>query len=304
MDALTRRPGDLPEGGDERLTSMEQVVLKPQNLPEQLRLLADIPPAHGSPSVSDLLTKTYQTDPVAGKILEVIRMNSGLQEITVVECKEGNGRLQYRGSLYVLDSDELRLRIIQEYHDTALAGHPRWAKTFDPRDRGYYWREMRKDVDRYVPNCHDCQWSRSLRYPTFGVLRPLPVPGEAWEDNSMDFVVGLPECEGIDAIWVVVDRLSKMGHCIPCHTTINALGLAELFLREVVRLHGLPSTIVSDQGPQCLSTFWQQMCSRLGIDQRMLTAFHPQADGQTEQMNASIEQYFRVFVNHQHDEWV
>jgi len=138
----------------------------------------------------------------------------------------------------------------------------------------------------------------------FGVLRPLSVPEKPWEDISMDFVVGLPECEGFDAVWVVVDRLSKMRHFIPCHTTIDAVGLARLFLREVVRLHGLPRSIVSDRGPQFASTFWGQICSRLGIDRRMSTAFHPQTDGQTERMNAGMEQYLRVFVNHQQDDWV
>jgi len=120
----------------------------------------------------------------------------------------------------------------------------------------------------------------------------------------MDFVEGLPECETFDAIWVVVDRLSKMRHFIPFHTTIDALGVAELFLREVVRLHGLPLTIVSDRGPQFASTFCQQIGSQLGIDRRMSTAFDPQTDGQTERMNASMEQYLRVFVNHQQDDWV
>ena len=120
----------------------------------------------------------------------------------------------------------------------------------------------------------------------------------------MDFVVGLPECEGFDAVWVVVDRLSKMRHFIPCHTTIDAVGLAKLFLREVVRLHGLPRTIVSDRGPQFASVFWGQICNRLGVDRRMSTAFHPQTDGQTERMNAGMEQYLRVFVNYQQDDWV
>jgi transposase InsO family protein len=112
-----------------------------------------------------------------------------------------------------------------------------------------------------------------------------------WEDISMDFVVGVPECEGFDAVRVVVDRLSKMQHFIPCHTTINAVGLAKLFLREVVWLHGLPKTIVSDQGPQFATTFWEQMWSQLGIGRRMSTSFHPQTDGETEQINAGMEQY-------------
>jgi hypothetical protein len=75
----------------------------------------------------------------------------------------------------------------------------------------------------------------------------------------MDFVVGLPECKGFDPIWVVVDRLSKMRHCIACPTILDAVGLAQLFLREVVWLHELPKTIVSDRGPQFVSSFWEQI---------------------------------------------
>jgi len=159
-------------------------------------------------------------------------------------------------------------------------------------------------VHQYVRNCHSCQRPRTSRHATFGVLRPVPVPEKPWEDISMDFVVRLPECEGFDAVWVVVDRLSKMRHFVPCHTTVHAVGLARLFLRDVVRLHGLPKTIVSDRISQFASTFWGLIFSRLGIDRRMSTAFHPQMDGQTAQMNAGMEQYLRVFVNHQQDDWV
>jgi hypothetical protein len=82
----------------------------------------------------------------------------------------------------------------------------------------------------------------------------------------MDLVVGLPECEGFEAVWVVVDRLSKMRHCIPFHTTTDAIGLARLFLQEVVCLHDLPKTILSDGGSQCASTISWQICNQLGID--------------------------------------
>ena len=300
---MSRRQGDLPEGGDERLKNMEQVVLKPQNLQKQLRSFADSLPVQGHPSVSDPMTKPYDIDPLPGKIFEAIQTKSALQGIMAAQCTEKKGRIRYRGSIYVPDNDELQLHIIQEHHDTALAGHPGWAKTFDLLDQEYYWKEMRRDVDRYVRNCQDCQRSRSSRHSTFGVLQALPVPEKPWEDISMDFVVGLPECEGFDAIWIVVDRLSKMRHFIPWHTTIDAFGLAELFSWEVVHLYGLPLTIVSDQGPQFTSTFWQQVCSRLGIDRRMSTALHPQTDRQTERMNDSMEQYLQVFINHQQDDW-
>jgi transposase InsO family protein len=120
----------------------------------------------------------------------------------------------------------------------------------------------------------------------------------------MDFVTGLPECEGYDAIWVVVDRLSKMRHFVPCHTTIDARGLAEIFLKEVVRLHGLPKTITSDRGPLCAAVFWKRICERLGINGRLSTEFHPQTDGLTERMNSSMEQYLRIYTSHQQDDWV
>jgi hypothetical protein len=120
----------------------------------------------------------------------------------------------------------------------------------------------------------------------------------------MDFVTGLPECEGYDAIWVVVDRLSKMRHFIPCQTTVDARGLAEMFTTDVVRLHGLPRTIVSDTGPQFAAVFWKHLCDQLGIRRRLSTAFHPEMDGQIEQANASVEQYLRVITSYQQDDWV
>jgi transposase InsO family protein len=80
--------------------------------------------------------------------------------------------------------------------------------------------------------------------------------------------------------------------------------LAEIFLKEVVRLHGLPKTIISDRGPQFAAVFWKRICERLGIDRRLSTAFHPQTDGQMERMNSSMEQYLRIYTSHQQDDWV
>jgi hypothetical protein len=123
-DALTRRPGDLPEGGDERLKNMEQVVLKPHNLPEQLRISANDTLERQVPLISDRFTQAYRDDPLHNKILEAIRQGGSLKDITVAECTEQEGKVWYRGKYYVPEGDQLRLRLIQEHHDTALAGHP------------------------------------------------------------------------------------------------------------------------------------------------------------------------------------
>jgi hypothetical protein len=119
----------------------------------------------------------------------------------------------------------------------------------------------------------------------------------------MDFVTGLPNSNGFDSIWVVVDRLTKLQHFAPCSTTIDAEGLAELFLSNIFRLHGLPDTILSDRGPQFASRFWKHLCHALKIEPHLSTAFHPETDGQTERANAIMEQYLWAYVNYQQDDW-
>ena len=119
----------------------------------------------------------------------------------------------------------------------------------------------------------------------------------------MDFVTGLPWSDGHDAIWVVVDRLTNMRHLVPCRSDTAAPDLADLFLVHVFKHHGLPNTIVSDRGPQFAFDFWGQLCKRLKIDRRLSTASHPQSDGQTEIVNAAMEQYLRCYVDYLQDDW-
>ena len=119
----------------------------------------------------------------------------------------------------------------------------------------------------------------------------------------MDFVMGLPESKGYDAIWVMVDRLTKLRHTVPCKSTCSSEDLAALFLHNVWKHHGLPSTVISDRGPQFASRFWKAICEHLGIERRLSTGFHPQTDGQMERFNATMEENLRLYVNHHQDDW-
>lgn len=188
-DALTRRSGDLPKEGDERLLHQSRVVLKSQNL--DLGVFAS-----GFEELSDLeklFSEGYEKDMAPSEYLKQLKEGfRQSKDISLGDCQEVEGRLQYRRAWYVPDLDSLRLEILRTHHDVPSAGHPGRAKTFELVSREYYWPGMRKFVERYVRNCDTCRRTKAVRHAAYGVLKPLPFPRRPWEDVSVDFVVCLP----------------------------------------------------------------------------------------------------------------
>jgi hypothetical protein len=120
----------------------------------------------------------------------------------------------------------------------------------------------------------------------------------------MDFIVGLPQTsQKHDSIWIIIDRLTKIAHFLPVHTTYSAKKYAEVYLDQIIRLHGIPKTIISDRGAQFVARFWEQLQTSLGTKLIRSSAYHPQTDGQTERVNQILEDMLRACIIHYGTNW-
>jgi hypothetical protein len=137
-----------------------------------------------------------------------------------------------------------------------------------------------------VARCDTCQRTKAEHQKPAGLLQPLPVSEWKWEEIGMDLVTGLPRTQKRnDSIWVIIDRLTKVAHFILVKTTFGGATLAQIYLKEIVRLHGIPRKIVSDRGTQFTSKFWISLQKAMGTKLDFSTAYHPQTDGQTERVS-------------------
>jgi hypothetical protein len=205
--------------------------------------------------------------------------------------------------VYVPEGDSIKLEVLRECYDAKFAGHLGRDKTLELVSRNYCWPGMRRFVKEYVQTCETCVWNKTSRHTPYGELHPFPIPARPWQSVSIDFIMELPPSSGYNAIFVYIDRLTKMVHFIPTTTEVTAEDTATLYCRDVWCLHGLPVNIVSDHGSQFLSKFTQCLLEILDVKGNRSTSHHPQSDSQMEWVNQTLEQYLRVYCDHQQDDW-
>lgn len=214
-----------------------------------------------------------------------------------------NGELRRKGRLVVGADENLRNKIVALMHDSPLGGHSGVQATLKRLKSMFFWKHMQRDVRNYIRQCGVCQRCKPILQKPAGLLQPLPIPGAIWVDISMDFIEGLPKSQGKDTILVVVDRLSKYAHFLLLSHPFTAVTVAQLFLDQIFRLHGMPKSIVSDRDKVFLSNFWQELFRLQQSDLLMSTAYHPQTDGQTEVVNRCLETYLRCMTGEHPKEW-
>ena len=176
-----------------------------------------------------------------------------------------DGSLRYRGWAVVPQLTDLREEILREFHCSRFAVHPGGTKMYRDLCRQYYWSGMKRHVRDFVRRCLTCQQVKAEHQRPIGLLQPLEVAEWKWEHVTMDFVTQLPRTSHrYDAVWVIVDRLTKSAHFLAVRMTFTLKELCRLYIREIVRLHGVTVSIVSDRDPRFTTHFWKSFQKAMG----------------------------------------
>ncbi|XP_060216994.1 uncharacterized protein LOC132644417 [Lycium barbarum] len=208
---------------------------------------------------------------------------------------DSDGVLWHDGRLCVPDVGNLRQTIMEEAHSSCYSIHPGATKMYQDLKKHFWWMRMKRNISDYVARCLNCQQVKYEHQKPGGLAQNLVIPEWKWERITMDFVVGLPRTlRRHDSVWVIVDRLTKSAHFISVQTTFTAERLAQIYTREIVRLHGMPISIIYDRGSQFTAQFWQSFQKALGTKVELSTSFHPQNDGQSERVIQILEDTLRA----------
>jgi hypothetical protein len=234
------------------------------------------------------LRHAQATDPALVAIHDKVREGTRTALWALVD-----GMVAFEGRLYIPLVSPLLQEILAAVHND---GHEGIHRTLHRLRRDFHFPNMRCLVQDFVKACVTCQQYKSDHLRPAGLLQPLPVPSVVWADIDIDFIEALPKVQGKTVILSVVDRFSKYCHFIPLAHPYTAESVAHAFFADIVWLHGVPQSIVSDHDPVFTSAFWQELMRLMGTKLYMSSAFHPQTDGQTEAANRVIIMYMRCFT--------
>ena len=285
-DSLSRR-------GAEVSTEKEADMLEGMVKSLHLNTLAseDEPLGLEAVNQADLLTRIRQAQGLDENLQRVARNDKTEYQIAQ------DGTVLVHGRISVPNVREFKEEIMSQSHQSKFSVHPGLNKMYKDIKRYYHWVRMKTDVAEWVAKCPTCQLVKAEHQVPSGLLQSLPIPEWKWDHITMDFVSGFPTTRNRkDSVWVVVDRLTKSAHFIPIKKTDGVEPLVQIYMDEIVRLHGMPASIVSDRDPRFTSYFWKAFQTALGTRVNMSITYHPQTDGQSERTIQTLEDMLRTCV--------
>lgn len=245
------------------------------------------------------VANSYATDSEAQALLARLAVHSPDEDGFELH----RGVIRVRGKLWIGANTALQTKLISALHDSAIGGHSGTTATYHRVKKLFSWKGLKSAVENFVRQCSVCQHTKHENFKPAGKLQPLPVPEAPWQDISLDFIEGLPKSDGCDSILVVVDRFTKFAHFIPLRHPFSSSQVAKALWDNVIKLHGIPLTIVSDRDRIFTSHTWREMLQTAGTKLLYSTAYHPQTDGQTERVNQCLEMYLRTAVHETPRRW-
>ncbi|XP_039003082.1 uncharacterized protein LOC120129711 [Hibiscus syriacus] len=251
------------------------------------------------PSWVQEIEDSYKEDSLAQNWISILTINPAADN----KWKYTKVVLRYEGRVYVGATGSLRLQIIQNMHDSPQGGHSGAQATYYRIRSNFYWPNLKSMVATYVRCCDICQQTKVEHIAKPGLLQPLPVPTQAWEIITMDFIEGLPTSLKKNCILVIVDKFTKYSHFLSLSHPYTAAEVAKLYLDNIYKLHGQPKMAISDRDKTFTSLFWRELMKQLGTKAVFSTAYHPEIYGQTERVNQCLEQYLRGICLYQPRKW-
>jgi hypothetical protein len=208
-----------------------------------------------------------------------------------------NDSLWYKDHLYLCRNSQLKQKVLLELYTSPVGGHSRFLKTYHRVKKHFFGDGLKTIVQRFVAEFLVFQQNKLETIKTLGLLQPLAIPSQRWEEVSMDFITGLPKSERKSVIMVIVDRMTKYTHICALSHPFKASTVATAFMETIQKLHGSPKIIVSDRDPIFTIHLWTELFSCLGTQLAHSSSYHPQSDGKNEIVNKCLEGYLHFFVS-------
>ena len=185
-----------------------------------------------------------------------------------------HGLIKYKGRIVIGANLALQTKLIATLHDSTVGVHSGIQATYQRVKKLYYWPGLKLAVELFVRQYGICQMAKHTNKKPAGLLQPLPPPKGAWQEITMDFIKGLPLLENANVILVVVDRLTKYSHFIQLRHPYTSARVAKAYMDTVVKLHGVPLSIISDRDRIFTSAFWKELIKAVGTKLHYSTAYH------------------------------